>query len=458
MTERTNAGLWKRREDAVARGVGSIHQRFAAEAQNAELFDVEGKRYIDFATGIAVCNTGHTDARIVAAVKDQLDKFSHPCFQVTPYESYIALAEKLNALAPGKSPKKTLFVTTGAEAVENAVKIARAYTGRRGVVAFRGGYHGRTLLTMALTGKVYPYKAKFGPMPTEIYHAEFPISYHGVDEERAWDSFLGIFAADLEPTQTAAVILEPVLGEGGFYVTPPSFMRRLRDFCDAHGILLIADEIQSGFARTGKMFAMEHMGVEPDLMTIAKAMAGGFPISGVIGKAEIMDAPDPGGLGGTYGGSPLGCIAGLEVLKIIEEDRLCERAVVIGEQIKTRLIAARDSGLSCIGEVRGLGAMVAMEIVLNGDPDHPQPALTKEIVSEAARDGLILLSCGIRGNVIRFLPALTASNEIIEEGLDVLVKVISRKASSHAELDPRAICPLPAGRQNLGTRSRVEAK
>ncbi len=433
-----NADLWKRREAAVARGVGSVHQIFADHAQNAVVTDVEGNRLIDFATGIAVCNTGHVDPRITEAVKAQLDRFSHACFQVTPYESYIELAEKLNALAPGESPKKTLFVTTGAEAVENAVKIARSHTGRRGVIAFKGGYHGRTLMTLALTGKVQPYKASFGPMPGEVYHASFPYLYHGITEDMAWASLMDIFKADIEPSATAAIIIEPVLGEGGFYVTPPSFMKRLRTLCDEHGILLIADEVQSGFARTGKVFAMSHMGVEPDLMTVAKAMAGGFPISGVIGKAEIMDAPGPGGLGGTYGGSPLGCVAGLEVLKIIESDNLCARADAIGDQIKDRLNTAQTNGMSFIGDVRGLGAMIALEIVKNGDAASPDPERTKAIVAEAAKRGLMLLSCGIRGNVVRFLPALTASDAIIQEGLDILLSVLS---DFHAADEEKAASP-----------------
>ena len=370
-----------------------------------------------------MCNTGHSEPRITKAVTDQLEKFSHVCFQVTPYESYIALAEKLNECAPGDTPKKTLFVTTGAEAVENAVKIARSHTGRRGVIAFQGGYHGRTFMALALTGKVVPYKASFGPMPGEVYHTRFPIPYHGFSEDDAWEALMGVFAADIEPSATAAIIIEPVLGEGGFYVTPPSFMQRLRGFCDDHGIMLIADEVQSGFARTGKMFASDHMGVEPDLITVAKAMAGGFPIAGVIGKAEIMDAPGPGGLGGTYGGSPLGCVAGLEVLKIIESDNLCARADAIGSQIKARLEGARGSGFDFVGDVRGLGAMIALEVVANGDPNRPDPAFTKLIVQRAAEKGLILLSCGLRGNVVRFLPALTASDALVSEGLDILMDV-----------------------------------
>lgn len=429
----SNADLWARREAAIPRGVGSIHQRFFERGQNAEVFDAEGTRYIDFATGIAVCNTGHSEPRILAAVKAQLDKFSHCSFQVTPYEPYIELAEKLNALAPGKTPKKTIFFSTGSEALENAVKIARAHTGRHGVITFQGGYHGRTLLTLAMTGKVLPYKAKFGPMPADIYHARYPIHYHCVTDEAALASLEDIFRSSIEPSAVAAIALEPVLGEGGFYRVSYAFMRALRDLCDKHGIMLICDEVQSGFARTGRMFAMDYChendGVEPDLMTIAKAMAGGFPISGVIGKAEVMDAADPGGLGGTYGGSPLGCVAGLEVLKIIKSDNLCARADTIGGIIKSKLKSLRDNGMDCIGDVRGPGAMVAMELVKNGDMEQPDADLSKAVVQEAATHGLLLISCGVRSNVIRFLPALTASDAIIEEGVDILASVLEKLAN-----------------------------
>jgi 4-aminobutyrate aminotransferase/(S)-3-amino-2-methylpropionate transaminase len=428
-----NAELWSRREAAVPRGVSSMHQRFFARGDNAEAFDEEGNRYIDFATGIAVCNTGHGDPRIVDAVKRQLDAFSHCSFQVTPYESYIALAEHLNAIAPINGPAKTIFFTTGAEALENAVKIARAHTGRRGVVTFQGGYHGRTLLTLAMTGKVLPYKAKFGPMPTDVFHTRFPIPYHGFSDEQAVEGLKALFAASIEPSAVAAIVLEPVLGEGGFYTASYAFFKALREICDEHGILLIADEVQSGFARTGKMFAMDWVSqtnnVRPDIMTVAKAMAGGFPISGVIGRADIMDAPDPGGLGGTYGGSPLGCVAGLEVLKIIEIDKLCDRAVVIGDRIKARLRAIQKSGLACIGDVRGPGAMIALELVKDQDPDKPDPDLTKALVLEGAKNGLLMLSCGLRGNVVRFLPALSAGDEIIDEALDKLEPLLRRLAT-----------------------------
>ncbi|WP_126173803.1 4-aminobutyrate--2-oxoglutarate transaminase [Altericroceibacterium xinjiangense] len=428
----SNSELWARREAAVPRGVASMHQRFFVRADNAEAFDAEGKRYIDFATGIAVCNTGHGNARIVDAVKDQLDRFSHCSFQVTPYESYIALAEQLNARAPIEGDVKTIFFTTGAEALENAVKIARAATGRRGIVTFQGGYHGRTLLTLAMTGKVTPYKARFGPMPGDVFHTRFPIPYHGFDDAQAIEGLKALFASSIEPSAVAAIVLEPVLGEGGFYTASYAFFQALREICDEHGILLIADEVQSGFARTGELFAMDWVakenGVKPDLMTIAKAMAGGFPISGVMGRSDLMDAPDAGGLGGTYGGSPLGCVAGLEVLKIIEEDDLNARARHIGSAIKARMRSLQRGGLEVIGDVRGPGAMVAVEFVHQGDPNRPNPELTRKVVTQGAEEGLLMLSCGLRGNVLRFLPALTMPDDVLEEGLDRLEAVLERLA------------------------------
>lgn len=420
-----NSELWRRREEAVARGVGVMHQRFAEKAKNAELWDVEGNRYIDFSTGIAVNNTGHGDPRIIEAVKAQLDRFSHTCFQVNPYESYIELAEKLNAAAPGSTPKKSVFLTTGAEAVENSIKIARTATGRSGVISFKGGFHGRTMMGLALTGKVMPYKVGFGPFPGDVFHVPYPIDYHGVTDQISLDALDSLFKADIDPSRVAAILLEPVQGEGGFYAASVSFMKAIRRICDEHGILMITDEIQTGFARTGRMFATEYSGVEPDLMTVAKAMAGGFPISGVVGKANIMDAAAPGGLGGTYGGSPLGCVAGLKILEIIESDKLCQRANEIGDLFKTRLLKMKGSENSPIGDVRNLGAMIAIELVKKGDADQPDAACTVSIVKESANRGLTLLSCGIRGNVIRFLPALSASDEILNEGLDILEDVLN---------------------------------
>ena len=412
-----NSDLWSRREAAIPRGVGNMHPVFASRAQNAEIWDEEGNRFIDFASGIAVNNTGHNHPRIQAAVQEQLDAFSHVCFQVSPYKSYIELAERLNAAAPGNTPKKTIFLTTGAEAVENAVKIARSATGREAVISFTGGFHGRTMMSMALTGKVAPYKAGFGPLPAEVYHLPFPADYLGVPEFCAFEALEALFASTLEPSRVAAIIIEPIQGEGGFYAASPEFLQRLRAVCDQHGILLICDEIQSGFARTGKMFAAQYADIEPDLMTVAKAMAGGFPISGVIGKAELMDGPAAGGLGGTYGGSPLGCAAGLAVLDIIEEEKLCERALEIGERIRRVGDALRQSDLG-IGDVRGKGAMSAIEFVHDADAKRPDPVRTKEIVAEARERGLLLLSCGVRGNVIRFLPALTIPMDTLDEGLE----------------------------------------
>jgi len=419
----TNNEYWSNREKAVPRGVGSMHAVFAERALNDEVWDIEGKRYLDMASGIAVTNTGHNHPKLTAAVESQIKNFSHVCFQVTPYSTYIDLAARLNAVAPGPTPKKTIFLTTGAEAVENSIKIARAHTGRSNVIAFTGGYHGRTMMALALTGKVVPYKANFGAMPSGVFRAPYPAEMLGISEADALDGLERVFKNDAAPDTVAAMIIEPVQGEGGFYAASPEFLQKLRAICDEHGILLIADEIQSGFARTGKMFAIEHAGIEPDLMTIAKAMAGGYPISGVIGKADIMDAPAPGGLGGTYGGSPLGCAAGLAVLDIIDEEQLCERAIELGEQLKSHLEAFRQSD-NGIAEVRGLGAMIAMELVDPADPTKPDTERTKAIVAKGRDHGLILLSCGVRGNVIRFLPPLTMPKDHLDEAAGKLKTIL----------------------------------
>jgi 4-aminobutyrate aminotransferase/(S)-3-amino-2-methylpropionate transaminase len=411
-----NADLQKRRDASIARGIANQLPVFVQRARNAELWDVEGRRYIDFASGIAVVNTGHLHPRVQQAVAAQLAAFSHTCFMVTPYAVAVELAERLNKLAPGPTAKKSVFVTTGAEAVENAIKIARAHTGRQGVIAFGGGFHGRTFMAMALTGKVAPYKTTFGPFPAEIYHVPFPIAYHGVSVRDSLAGLEHIFKFDIEPARVAAIIVEPVLGEGGFYVAPPEFLQALRKLCDQHGIVLVIDEIQTGFARTGRLFAIEHAGIEPDLMTMAKSLAGGFPLAAVVGKAAIMDAAAPGGLGGTYAGSPIACAAALAVLEVIDSERLCEKAAHIGEVMVERLRRLAKA-TDAIGEVRGLGAMVAVEIVKRGNAHDPDANLTKAIVQRCAARGLVLLSCGLYGNVIRFLAPLTASDEIVGEGL-----------------------------------------
>ncbi|MDH4393634.1 MAG: 4-aminobutyrate--2-oxoglutarate transaminase [Aquabacterium sp.] len=417
-TSSTNAALMARRHAAVARGVGQAHPIFIDHARNAELWDVEGKRYIDFAGGIAVLNTGHGHPAVLQAVKAQIDRYTHTCFQVVAYEPYIALAERLNALAPGQFQKKSLFLTTGAEAVENAVKIARAHTGRPGVIAFSGGYHGRTLLTLGLTGKVAPYKLGFGPFPGEVFHAQFPNALHGVSVAAALQSVEQLFKNDIEPARVAAFIVEPVQGEGGFHVAPPAFILGLRQLADRHGILLIADEVQTGAGRTGTWFACEQWPVAPDLITTAKSMGGGFPISGVVGRAEVMDAPAPGGLGGTYAGSPVACAAALAVLQAFDDEQLLARARTVGERLTATLRQiAKDHHE--IADVRGLGAMVALELFERGKPS-PDAERTRAIVAEAARRGLVLLSCGTHGNVIRILVPLTASDALLDEGLRIL--------------------------------------
>ena len=360
----TNAELQKLRETAVPRGVSNLLPVFTAKAKNSEIWDVEGKRYIDFAGGIAVLNTGHLHPKVQAAVKAQLELYSHTCFQVTQYESYVRLSDRLNHLAPGPTPKKTMFLTTGAEAVENAVKIARAYTKRSAVIAFSGSFHGRTMMTMGLTGKVAPYKTGFGPMPAEIFHVPFPSPILGVTVQQSLATLDTLLKADVDPARVAAIIIEPVQGEGGFYQAPVELLVALRQLCDQHGILLIADEVQTGFARTGKLFA-------------------------------------------------------------IEEENLCARANMIGAQIKHRLNGLTAKGYTCVGDVRGLGAMIALELVKDGDVARPDADLTKALVAKAAANGLVILSCGTRSNVIRFLVPLTVSDEILAEGLDILERSLA---------------------------------
>ena len=413
-----SASLPDRRSAAIARGVGVVTQVYADRAENSEIWDVDGKRYIDFGAGIAVVNTGHRHPRVVAAAHAQIDRFTHTCHQVVPYENYVALAERLNALVPGPEAKKTMFVTTGAEALENAVKIARAATGRNAVIAFSGGFHGRTFMGMAMTGKVFPYKAGFGSMPADVYHAPFPMALHGVTETDALAALERLFKADVDPARVAAMVIEPVQGEGGFYVTPKAFMKKLRALCDQHGIMLILDEVQTGFARTGTMLAVEQYDIAPDLVTMAKGLAGGFPLAAVTGRASIMDAPNPGGLGGTYGGNPIGIAAAHAVLDVIEDEKLCDRANRLGARLKQRLESLR-ADVPEIFDVRGPGFMNAVEFA---DPaSHaPDAAFTTRVKDIALAKGLILLTCGVYNNVIRFLAPITIQDEVFSEALDIL--------------------------------------
>lgn len=416
-----NIELFSRRQAAIPRALSHATQVFAHHAKNSEIWDVEGRRYVDFAGGIAVLNTGHCHPRVIAAATEQMNRFTHTCVQVLAYEPYVELAERLNALAPFDGPARTIFFTTGAEAVENSIKIARAATGRSGVIAFAGSFHGRTIMTSALTGKTLPYKRGFGPFPAEIYHLPFPIEHHNVTVQESLKALDFLFRADIEPSRVAAIIIEPVQGEGGFYEAPHELLVELRRICDRHGILLIADEVQSGFARTGKMFGFEHSGVQPDLVTIAKSLAGGFPLSGIIGRDHIMQAAEPGGLGGTYAGNPIACAAALAVLDVIEDEQLLARADRIGARIKQRLheLAQRNDTLP-IGAIRGPGAMIGFEIFKDRGGTDPDPDMTKRVTARALDHGLVLLSCGVFGNVIRILVPLTVQDEVLEEGLKML--------------------------------------
>ncbi|GJL35030.1 aspartate aminotransferase family protein [Enterobacter hormaechei] len=418
-----NNELHQRRLQATPRGIGVMCGFYAEKAENATLWDVEGNEVIDFAAGIAVLNTGHRHPKIVAAVEKQLQAFTHTAYQIVPYESYVSLAERINERVPVDGPAKTAFFSTGAEALENAVKIARAYTKRPGVITFGGGFHGRTYMTMALTGKVAPYKIGFGPFPGSIFHAQFPNTLHGVSTDDALKSLDRIFKADIAPDQVAAILLEPVQGEGGFNVAPDDFMQALRKLCDTHGILLITDEVQSGFARTGKLFAVEHYSVKPDLITMAKSLAGGLPLSAVAGRAEVMDAPAPGGLGGTYAGNPLAVAAAHAVMDVIDEENLCERANHLGKHLVEVLTKAK-ADCPYIADIRAQGSMVAVEF---NDPQSGEPSaeFTKQVQDKALAAGLLLLSCGVYGNVIRFLYPLTIPEVQFRKALDILYRSLT---------------------------------
>ena len=435
-----NAELMARRRAALPAGLGQAHEIFVVRADNAEVWDADDRRYLDFTGGISVLNTGHRHPEVVAAVQQQLGALTHSCFQVLAYEPYVELAEALNARAPGVAQGqrwKTFFMTTGAEAVENAVKIARAATGRPGVIAFGGGFHGRTMMGLALTGKVKPYKVGFGPFPGEVWHAPFPSPAHGRSTAQCLATLEQLFKADVDPARVAAIVLEPVQGEGGFHVAPIEWVRELRALCNRHGIVLIADEVQTGAGRTGRWLACQHWfeqaGVLPDLITMAKSLAGGLPLSAVTGRTELMDAVAPGGLGGTYAGPPLACAAALAVLRIFDRERLAERADAVGQRLRRGLapILARHPA---IADLRGLGAMVAIELTQVGphgpDLHVPDAELTARVIREAARRGLLLLSCGSDGNVIRFMVPLTAPDAQIDEGLAILATTFDALATS----------------------------
>ena len=416
MNHSKNEHLMARKAAATPRGVGVMGTFFAERAQGAELWDVQGQRYIDFAGGIAVMNVGHGHPKVIAAIEAQLQRFTHTCYQVVPYESYVSLAEKLNQITPGTHAKKTALFSTGAEAIENAVKIARSYTKRSGVIAFGGAFHGRSMFAVSLTGKVQPYKAGFGPFPPEIYHAPFPCHCASLAEVKK--AMQHLFKADIEPSRVAAIVFEPVQGEGGFNVIQAEAVTWLRQLCDEHGIVLIADEVQTGFGRTGKMFAMEHFApVVPDLMTIAKSLAAGTPLSAVTGRAEIMDAPAPGGLGGTYAGNPLAIAAAHAVIDVMAEEKLPERGAKLGEQLKGVLDSLKPR-VKQIADVRGLGAMVAVEF--NDEQGEPDADFTKRVQAEALKRKLILLTCGANSNVVRFLFPLTTTQAVFDEAMGLL--------------------------------------
>ncbi|MGM0823953.1 MAG: 4-aminobutyrate--2-oxoglutarate transaminase [Pseudomonadota bacterium] len=415
----SNAELNELKHKYVAAGAASPATAFAARAENAEVWDADGNRFIDFAGGIGVLNVGHRHPKVVAAVKAQLDKVMHTCQTVMPYEGYVKVAEKLSHIVPVRGHAKVMLANSGAEALENAVKVARAATGRSNVICFDGGYHGRTFYTMAMNGKVAPYQTDFGPMPGTVFRAPFPVPYHGVSEDEAIRGLRMALKTDANPKDTAAIVLEPVLGEGGFYPAPKSFLEKIRAICDEHGILMIIDEVQSGFGRTGKMFAIEHSGVEPDIMTMAKSMGDGMPISAIVGTDKVMDASGPNSLGGTYTGSPTACAAALAVMEVFEEENILEKSQALGEKLATRFQDWQGK-FDCIDNIRNMGAMAAFELVSDKDNHTPNAELAAKLCGKAREEGLILLSCGMYGNTIRFLMPVTIEDNVLNEGLDII--------------------------------------
>lgn len=424
-TASNSARLLAFRERHVARGVLTAHPVVAARAQGAELWDVDGKRYLDFVGGIGVLNVGHNHPRVVEAVSAQVRDISHACFQVAAYEPYLNLAAKLNQLVGGGEAYKSVFFTSGAEAVENSIKISRGYTNRPAVIAFRGAFHGRTLLGVTLTGMSQPYKQNFGPFASDVFHVPYPNAYRNITTEDALAALEEVFATEAAPERVAAIIIEPVQGDGGFLPAPPEFMRALRDITEKHGIVLIVDEIQAGFGRTGPMFGFQHSGIRPDLVTVAKSLAGGLPISGVVGKAEIMDAPDPGGLGGTYGGNALACVAALAVMEAFEQEDLLARGEKLAAKMREGLVDLQQK-YPFIGEVRGLGFMLAIEIVSDRSGKTPDAALAQRVIDEARMGGLLIIKCGVYRNVVRFLAPLVTTEEQLDEALGILDGALSR--------------------------------
>lgn len=424
--------LHERRKNAVPEGPYNITELYVQSAKGAIITDVDGNELIDFAGGIGMQNVGHCHPKVVKAIQDQVESSIHSCFHVAPYESYITLAERLNELTPGDFKKKTMFANSGAEAVENAVKIARKATGRSAIVSFERAYHGRTLLTMSLTSKVKPYKHGFGPFVSEVYKLPYPYYYRaeeGMTPEEVDAQILAYFERfmleEVASDNIAAIILEPLQGEGGFIVPTTTFMQGVRNICDKYGIIMIADEIQTGFARTGSLFAMDHFGVAPDLMTFSKSIAAGMPLSAITGRADLMDAPGPGQLGGTFSGSPAACAAALAVLDVIEEENLVNRAVEIGERMMEVFNSWKDK-YELIGDVRGLGAMTAIELVKDKETKEPAAEEVKAIMKETHSKGVITISAGIYSNVLRFLPPLVITDEQLEEGLTILEAAIAK--------------------------------